>query len=193
MYDKELTSVLSKSVKPKQTRNRPDLQNFGAENMQPGDNTRFLRHTRLIAKLPIIDISDLVQVQSRIDWYFDHCETADLKPTVFGFCNAIGISRDTLNSWLRGDFRAGTHQAIVKRTYNQLAELWELGLIHNKANPVAAIFAGKNFFNMQDKCEYVLTPNQNQSGFDEDPETIRQRYLAESSNEIDYNANKNEE
>jgi len=180
MSNNELQPIVEKAVKVKQKRNRQDLQNFGAENMQPGDNTRYLRFTRIVAALLPIDIADPAQVQSRIDWYFNHCEESDLRPTVNGFCNALGICRNTLNTWRNGEFRQGTHQYIIKRAYSQLAELYEMSLIHNKGNPVAAIFAGKNFFDMQDKCEYVLTPN-SPLGIAEDPEEIRQRYLADGS------------
>jgi hypothetical protein len=45
---------------------------------------------------------------------------------------------------------------------------------NGKINPVSGIFLGKNNFGYQDKQEYVLTPNQQNS--DTDPETIAAKY-----------------
>ena len=139
---------------------------FGQENIEPGDNTKFLAHGMAVMRMPPIDVSDPVQVQQRINEYFELCGQNDMKPTVKGFCNSLRIGRTTLFEWKRGTFRAGTHQAIILQAYDLLEELWENSMQNGKINPVSGIFLGKNNFNYADKQEYVLTPNQQQETLD---------------------------
>ena len=51
----------------------PGKSKFGQENVQPGDNSRYLRHALATLNLPPIDIANPVQVAARIEWYFGHC------------------------------------------------------------------------------------------------------------------------
>lgn len=163
----------SKDVQPR--RKRADLANFGEENVQPGDNSRYLRHALATLNMPPIDISDPKQVEERIDWYFLHCADNEMKPTVKGFCNSLGISRVTLMEWRQGNYRAETHQAIILRAYDLLEELWENYMLNGKINPVSGIFLGKNQWNYQDKQEMVVTPNV--GGVQEaDPAVIEAKY-----------------
>lgn len=145
--------------KPKQTRNRPDLANFGQEYVEPGDNSKYLGHAMTIARMPLVDLNDPEAVQERIDWYFGHCFSNDVKPTVSGLCNAFKISRSTLLDWKRGTYRKETHQAMILEAYSLMEELWEHYMQNGKINPVSGIFLGKNNFGYADKQEMVVTPN----------------------------------
>ena len=142
-------------------RNRPDLANFGQENIQPGDNSKYLRHAMATLNMPPIDIADEKQVEKRIEWYFNHCIDNEMKPTVKGLCNALGISRNTLRTWYNEEFRANTHAPIIQKAYNLLEELWEDYMLNGKINPVSGIFLGRNHWGYQDKIDLVVTPNQN--------------------------------
>lgn len=141
-----------------------------------GDNSRYLRHALVTMGMPPIDISDPRQVEERINWYFVHCADNDMKPTVNGMCNALGIHRDSLFAWRTGEYRANTHQAIIVRAHRVLEELWEDYMMNGKINPVSGIFLGKNLFgSYSDKQELVLTPNA--SGLSSaDPATIEAKY-----------------
>lgn len=164
------------ATKPKRKRNRPDLANYGQEYVEPGDNSKYIRHALTNLNMPPIDISDPQQVSDRIDWYFNHCFESDMKPTVSGFCNSLGISRVTLMEWRRGHYRESTHQALILRAYRIMEELWENYMLNGKVNPVSGIFLGKNQFDgYTDKQEVVVTPNQNQLTPD-DLATIEAKY-----------------
>ena len=141
----------------------------------PGDNTRYLRHALAAWNLPPIDISDPKQVEDRLQWYFNHCAEDDMKPTVNGMCNSLGISRDTLCDWKNGDNRAATHLDIIKKAYKILEQMWENYMMNGKINPVAGIFLGKNMFGYQDKQDIVVTPN-NPLGSAPDAATIAEKY-----------------
>lgn len=153
---------MPKGVPAKGYRKRPDLEKFGQEFVEPGDNSRYIRHALATLNMPPINISDPAQVEERLDWYFNHCFNNDMKPTVSGFCNSLGISRNTLFEWRRGRFRADSHQAIIVKAYAALEALWEDYMLNGKVNPVSGIFLGKNLFDYSDRQEYVVTPNTNQ-------------------------------
>lgn len=133
---------------------------YALQNMEPGDNSRFLAHALAVRDMPPIDIADPVQVEMRIREYFELCGQNDIKPTVKGFCNSLRITRQTLFDWKHGNHRKGSHQEIILQAYGLLEELWENYMQNGKINPVSGIFLAKNNFGYADKQEYVLTPNQ---------------------------------
>ena len=162
-------------VKPKQTRNRPDLANFGQEYVEPGDNSKYLGHALTIARMPLVDLNDINAVSERIDWYFEFCFGNDMKPTVAGLCNALKISRQTLLRWRTETHRDDTYQAVILEAYRVMEELWEGYMQNGKINPVSGIFLAKNNYGYSDKQEYVVTPNTQQLS-DADTATIEAKY-----------------
>ena len=143
----------------KQPYNKPSLANFGQEYVEPGDNSKYLTHALKTMAMPKIDNSDPKQVEERIYWYFNHCISNEMKPTVSGLCNALGITRETLRTWKDGAYRTPAHQAAVKQAYGVLEELWEDYMMNGKINPVSGIFIGKNHFGYRDQQDLVVTPN----------------------------------
>ena len=164
----------------KKKRNRPDLANFGEEHTEPGDNARFIREARIAfdgglerRQLPPIDISDPVQVKNRVSEYLDFCELNDKKPSPIALANWLGVSRDTLNSWKRGEFRNDTHSDTIKKAYLVMEEIWYDLMQNGKVNPGSGIFLGKNMFGYKDVADVVVTPNNPMQ--DLDAETARKR------------------
>ena len=150
---------MPKGIPASGKRNR-DLSNFGQEYIEPGDNSRYIRHALATMNMPPIDISDGKQVEERIDWYFHHCVDNEMKPTVTGLCNALGITKETLRNWKSGNFRVETHQDPIRRAYRMLEELWEDYMINGKINPVSGIFIAKNMFpDYRDQQDLVVSPN----------------------------------
>lgn len=148
---------------------------FGQDLAEPGDNSKYLGHALTIARMPLVDLNNIQEVEERIEWYFDHCFGNDMKPTVTGLCNSLKITRNTLMGWRQGTYRADTHQAVILRAYGIMEELWENYMQNGKINPVSGIFLGKNNYGYADKQEYVLTPNQQQVT-QEDIATIEAKY-----------------
>ena len=164
----------------KKKRNRPDLANFGQENVEPGDNSRFIREARVAfdgglerRTLPPIDISDPEQVKQRISEYLDFCEMNDKKPSPVAMANWIGVSRETLNTWKRGEFRADTHSDVIKKAMALMEEVWYDMMQNGKINPASGIFLAKNVFQYKDVADVVVTPNNPLQ--DLDTETARKR------------------
>ena len=173
--------IVAKRGRPKGSggNTRKDLSWSGNQELKPGDNTRYLRHALASWNLPPIDISDAGQVAQRIDWYFNHCAEDDMKPTVSGMCNALGIDKATFYRWGTGEYREGEssdHRIVVKRARCVLEELWEDYMLNGKINPVSGIFLGKNHFGYADKQEVVLTPN-NPLGDTKDTKALEEKYI----------------
>ena len=143
--------------------------------LEEGDTSRFLRHVLANKGMPPIDISDAVQVEERLNWYFNHCMEDDIKPTIGGLCNSLGIARQTLNDWKNAKTRAGTHSDIIKKAYEMMDELWEHYMMNGKINPVTGIYLGKVLYGHIEEQHVVITPN-NPLGDSSDYATIEEKY-----------------
>lgn len=158
----------------KRKRNRPDLQNFGADGAEPGDNTRYLRFALASLDLPPIDISDEKQVAQRIKDYFSFCLDNDRKPNMRGLGNWLGVDRTTVHSWMVGEYRAETHSHLIKKAVDIMEELWVDYMTNGKVNPAAGIFLGKNMFGYKDVQDVIIQPKTGIT--DENPDTVAGKY-----------------
>ena len=169
LSDEQVKDIVTKR-KPK---NGFELQkDFGAE---PGENARFIRFALASWDLPPIDISDPEQVKERLQMYFQHCAENDRKPQIVGMCNWLGISRDTLNSWVRGETRTATHSDIIKKAVAFIEEMWADYMQNGKLNPASGIFLAKNWYGYKDVADVVVTPNNPMNDLDAD--TARKRLV----------------
>ena len=170
----DITTEQVAKVTQKRKRGFELQKDFGAE---PGDNSRFIRFALTAWNLPPIDISDPVQVERRIGEYFEHCMENDRRPQVVGMCNWLGINRDTLNSWARGETRTGTHSDIIKKAMGFLEEMWADAMLTNKLNPGSGCFIAKNWFNYSDTQQIVVTPNNPYQAQSDDE--LKDKYLTD--------------
>jgi hypothetical protein len=167
-----------KQLTEKRKRDLATATTFGQELVEAGDNTKFLSHALTIMRWPLIDITDPEEVRQRISDYFQLCVNDDMKPSVKGLENALRVQRSTIWEWKQGNYRAGTHQAIICEAYDVMEALWQDYMQNGKINPVSGIFLAKNLFGGQytDKQEFVLTPNQGGVPEAIDAATIEAKY-----------------
>ncbi len=165
---------MSEEVKKKQVRPRRSEQM--RPHLEKGEVGKYLSHALAGFDLPPIDTSDIEQVKERCGWYFQHCINDDVRPTVAGISNALGISRRTFHRWCIGSERGKTHTEYIQRIRNILEEMMEDYMLNGKINPVSGIFLMKNNFEYQDKSEVVLTPN-NPFGDEVPTEVLCEKYL----------------
>ena len=158
-----------------------------ALNVEQGDNTKYVLLGMKLFNLPPIDLNDPVQVNNRLNEFFQIHAEADMKPTVSGMGMALGLDRRRLWEIKTGNYGTQKHlenlptltKDSIKRAYEYMEILWENYMQNGKINPVSGIFLGKNNFGYQDKTEYVVTPNVNNDS-DYNAEDIRARYLSDS-------------
>lgn len=153
-----LPATQDEAVKSVVKRKGHAVEKFGEENTDPGDNSRFLRQARVAMNLPPIDISDPVQVENRINEYLDFCEEQDKKPSMVDLSLWLGVNRDTLKSWKRGEFRSSTHKQLIERYVTLLEAQWTDYMMNGKVNPASGIFIAKNLFGYRDTQEVVIEP-----------------------------------
>lgn len=172
MDNKELTEVAEKTVKQR----RPKRSEQLSVHTEPGDNTKYLKHSMEIASLPKIDIKDAEQVKKRINEYFTICCGSDMKPSMAGLALAIGISRQTLWEWANDVVRKGEFGDAIKKAV-QMLDLQMVDYMQNgKINPVSGIFLMKNNFGYTDKTEVVVTPN-NPLGDEVEQKALEDKYM----------------
>lgn len=116
------------------------------------------------------------QLCERLNWFFTECSRTQQLPNVEKLSNAIGIHRSTLLNWANG---VGGFSPITRYIASQArqilasidAELAQEG----KTQPVVYMFRAKNFYEMRDQQDVVVTPN---TGGIElmDAATIEQKY-----------------
>lgn len=165
LSEEQVTEVVKKKRGAKWMR---ELAEDGAENVEPGDNSRFVRYALASWNLPPIDISDAQQVEERLGMYFKYCMDNDRRPQVVGMCNWLGVSRDTVNTWKRGEYRNGAHSDIIRKAYDLMEEMWIDYMQSGKINPATGIFLAKNFFAYKDVADVVVTPNDPMKDLDAD-------------------------
>ena len=115
MEEKNLT-------KEKKRRNRPDLEKFGQELVKPGDNARYVGHALACWNLPPLNLDDDAAVAERIQWFFKHCIEDDMKPTVMGLANALGVSRQTLYDWSKGRRRGEKSDRALRQGLSAVSD-----------------------------------------------------------------------
>ena len=145
---------------------RSDIGMLVNPDVEPGINSRYLREARVAfdggmerKTLPPIDISDPEQVRQRISEYLDFCELNDKKPSPIAMASWIGVSRDTINSWKRGECRNETHSDIIQKAMIIMEEVWYDMMQNGRINPASGIFIAKNWFGYKDVADVVVTPN----------------------------------
>ena len=115
------------------------------------------------------------QLCERLNWFFSECARTQQLPNIEKMCNAIGITRQTLMRWVNGDggFSPATKD-IAFHAKQILASIDAELAQEGKTQPVVYMFRAKNFYDMRDQQEYVLTPNMQQETID--PATIEAKY-----------------
>ena len=116
-----------------------------------------------------------VDIENRIDEYFEECIASKIRPTVECLALAIGVSRMSLWNWKCGVKCDAERQRIVLSAYDAIATFDADMAINNQMNPVMYIYRSKNFYDMHDQSEIVVTPN-NPLGDVIDADTIAEKY-----------------
>ena len=178
MKDKlSLTNEQVTEIVKKRKRNRPDLANFGEEYIEPGDNSKYLSFAMQFFSLPALDFNNVESVKERLQFYFTRCAEEDMKPSVAGMAPALGVDRRTLWEWKTGGRRETTSGLAdtIKKGYQICELLWNDYMLNGKVNPASGIFIGKNYLDMKDQTDVIVTPNNPLQNLDE--ESARKRII----------------
>lgn len=106
-----------------------------------------------------VNISDTRAVKRRIKAYFASIHEADVKPTLMGVCNSLGITKTTFQEWLRGKNCTKEHRDIAQKAMGVLEEFWEMSIVNGKISADVGKFLGERQFGYTPVSEIIITPN----------------------------------
>ena len=139
----------------------------------PEDARRVLSEALHWYSLPRAETDE--EIEERLAYFFQYCAEKGERPTVEKMCLALGYERQTVWLWRTEASRRPSLKPIIKRAYEVLAA-YDAGMaVEGKMNPVPYIFRAKNYYDMKDTADIVVTPN-NPLGETQDPDTIAAKY-----------------
>lgn len=144
---------------PDLKKHSPMVQSASWNVQDPDLNARIIRHGMRVMDLDKCDLSDDDAIRTRICNYFAACEEDQLRPTVEGLANWLGLNRQMLTNIVGGFSQGVTHGLTptgcseIKKGYNILSQLYASNLSEEKGSPVKWIFYGKNNFGYVDQKE----------------------------------------
>lgn len=110
----------------------------------------------------------------RLTEYFRHVASTGEIPTVEKMCLSLGVARETVWRWKTGQGCSVTRRNMIKKAYDIMGALDAELVSRNKIPQVTYIFRAKNFYDLADQQQIVVTPNDPLAGMD--AETARKRY-----------------
>ena len=133
-------------------------------------NRTTIAHIRKVRKIKKPSPMFPNTIEEACEEYLNICEEDGIKPSVAGLGFALGVSREILLQWVRGE--VSVECADVVRYYFSMLEVFdETALKDNKTNAVAGIFLGKNNYNYKDQVEHKIVDDREVSN-----EEIERRY-----------------
>lgn len=127
--------------------------------LQKGDVAKYISHAKGLWNLPPIDLQDDKQITERMQWFFEYCAKADMKPSMSGLAMALGVDSRSLRRWMSGE-QPFLLSSVIKKGVDFLEVLWEDYMLNGKVNPVTGIFIAKNQFGYKDRTESVVALEQ---------------------------------
>lgn len=130
------------------------LDNFHGD---PEDIGAVVAKAHQAMKMPRVESDE--ELEERIDQYFDWCAEHNSLPMWEEMALYCGVVRETFWKWSQGISCSAERCHIIKKAKEALATI-DAGLAEKgKIQPVVYIFRAKNFFNMKDTADVVITPN----------------------------------
>lgn len=102
----------------------------------------------------------LVELEARINAYFDFCAERNLRPGIEALALALSVTRTTLWLWCRGENCSREWSEVCTHARQLIVAFLEAANMAGKINPASAIFALKNWANYSDTVQYEIVPRQ---------------------------------
>lgn len=115
------------------------------------------------------------EMADRINQYFDDCAEYGILPRWESLALALGITRAQAWNIASGKFGSSARQRMLQRAKDILSAVDAELVSTGKIPQVVYIFRAKNFYDMRDQQEVVVTPN-NPLGEVESTEALTEKY-----------------
>lgn len=154
----------------------------GAIDNVPEDNRKRIAFLQAINNLPPVKCkTDVAELEQRFGWYIQLCQDYDMKLGNLACYLALGISKQEVWDWERGQKAAHTNPALrdFAKKVKFYCGAYREGLMQDgKINPVTGIFWQKNYDGLRDQQEYVVAA-QNPLGDNMSRQQIEDRFSAD--------------
>lgn len=158
---------------------RPDRKEIMSVYSNPGDNSRYLKHTLRMWDWKKPDMTNLDDVNARIKDYMQICIDDDIKPSMEGMALAFDVDRKTLWCWANNvdsKYLPDEVRTSIKKVYQLLNAQFVNYAQDGKMDRSVAIFLMKNNYGYRDETEVVLKPD-NPLGDKESMEDLNKKYI----------------
>lgn len=149
IISEEIPTEQAEAVNAVTKRTRKDRSLALSPQTEPGDNTKYLKHSLRWFSVDKVDIQSEEAVWQRSVEYLQACAEDDMKPSITGYALALGYSRSELHKIAAGVAFAGKNMPsrdTIKKVKALIENQYEAYMQNGKINPVAGIFMLKNNF-----------------------------------------------
>lgn len=120
------------------------------------------------------------QIKERLDAFFQYCMRSGLRPGIEGLALVLGVSRETIWRWSRGEGCSRQRQELIQQAKRFVFAVLEQAHLSGRLNPASAIFLSKNWLGYRDNLtiepatavshslEAELSPEQIQQQLEQD-------------------------
>lgn len=127
--------------------------------------------------LPSVDMNNPIEVQRRLDFFFDACIEARISPVVEWIALVLGIEWVSLKQIMAGKRRDDSlQQKYILKLILQMQSMWAYNGMYGQENPAEWIFRAKNYFGMRDNVEVTVAPPEQPLGDAQSAEQLAQKY-----------------
>lgn len=119
-------------------------------------NKTVYKYIKAVKGITKPNIEDSEGVKRACDEYMQVSEDFEIKPSVSGLALALGVNREILLKWLRGEVSIRTAD-IIAECYSLIEIFDETAMKDNRINPVAGVFNMKNNHGYKDEVEIKHT------------------------------------
>ena len=137
-----------------------------------------LRKARVSIDLPEINIRNPHEVEARITEYFNFCQQENQPPNMIGMANWLGVARNTLEKWKRGEWGSAEHEQIVQRAATIIEETLVTQVQSDPKIMVGGMFLLKSMFHYREQSDVNFNINA-QTDKMLSAEEIAERYLGD--------------
>lgn len=156
--EKQVVDTVKKKGRGSWTTSLQNLDEFSSNDERAAYNSKALTDMMDVFNLPSVQSTE--EAIERTTAYFQRCAAKGIKPTVEEYALALGIHRQTLWNWIVGNHRGPVDPDVVRRAKDFIAAYDARMVSDGKLNPVTYIFRAKNYYDMKDTQDVVVTPNQ---------------------------------
>ena len=163
---------------PESLRHGPNIKKLVEKNEKKEEISRIVGESfQYFGRRPCLSNDEIAD---RLNIYFQQCYDTGQIPTVEDMALALGINRKVLYHWETRVIENPERAALIQQAKEVLAAIDAKLVSEGKIPQVTYIFRAKNYFDLRDQQEVVVTPAIDPMGETIDLKRLQQKYLENS-------------